>query len=184
VRGIVNLLIVLLLLPLFVQAETKVYKIIDKQGNPVFTDKPQQGAETVILPPISTFDTLPPARDENADGTEIFGDDEEGVSEVPIQAYTQLSITSPKTGSAFWAGGGNLLTIIDLVPPLFPGDTIKILLDGSLINEATEQKNSFEYPDVSRGEHTLQATVVDKDGNTRITSDSVTFQMHRPAVGR
>ena len=180
-QKVIRLLIVLsFLLSLAVEADTKVadtkvYKTVDKQGNVIFTDQPQKGAEVIELHPLSTFegDAVADAREQRVKAS--------STTPASPKKYTSLSIIQPQPNESIWLGAGDLVTKVDLMPPLSDGDKIQILLDGTLINESG-MDTTFRHTNVNRGEHSVQAQVLDTHGNILISSNPVTFNMHRSSA--
>ncbi len=71
-----------------------------------------------------------------------------------------------------------VITAITEPPNLFDGDNFQLLLDGTPIGKP--QANSvFQLNAVDRGTHTVAMQIVNKEGEVLISSEPVTFFMHR-----
>jgi hypothetical protein len=98
--------------------------------------------------------------------------------------YTGFSITSPIDQRGIRANDGNITVQLSVQPELRPGDMIVLNVDGE-DGEATRSSidMTVELTNLSRGQHTVRATLVDKKGNELIQSDPVTFFVMRVAGG-
>jgi hypothetical protein len=165
-NGLLNgLLTVLISLPLLAQAQ--VYKQVDEQGNVTFTDAPAGDAQPVDIPPANTAEPVD-ARDRPAAPSE------------KTTAYQSLTITSPKNNGIIPNGPGNFSVQLALSPALQPGHQSQLLLDGKIYSSGTQ--NHFTLTNISRGNHSLQAQVVDEDGKVLIASTPISVQVYRPST--
>lgn len=96
---------------------------------------------------------------------------------VPAGA-AQVTILAPGQHDTVHNNAGTMAVAVKVDPPLDPdeGTAIRILLDGKPV---TPDSTSLSYvlQDVERGEHWLQALVVDRLGQTLSVSDTVYFTM-------
>ena len=98
--------------------------------------------------------------------------------------YTGFSITSPTSDQGVRANDGNVTVHLSLQPVLQSGHTIVLNVDGE-DGESTNSSSGLmiELNNLSRGQHTVMATVVDEDGKVLIKTETVTFQVLRVAGG-
>ena len=95
-------------------------------------------------------------------------------------SYTEFSITNPTSDQGVRANDGNVTIHMSLQPALKSGHMIVLNVDG----EDGKSSNAtsvltMELENMSRGLHTVIATVVDKDGNDLIKKGSVRFNVLR-----
>jgi len=98
--------------------------------------------------------------------------------------YTGFSITSPTNDQGVRANDGNVTVHLSLQPALRSGHTIVLSVSGEG-SESTIDSNGLtvQLNNLSRGLHTVTATVVDKDGNDLITTGPVSFHVLRVGGG-
>lgn len=90
--------------------------------------------------------------------------------------YQGLGIAPVRNGDAVVSDRGVVWFKVTLTPSLRVGHTFQFAYDGKLL-PMTESALDFSLASVSRGTHTIQAHVVDADGNTLISSRQVEFDV-------
>ncbi|MGB5179692.1 MAG: DUF4124 domain-containing protein [Gammaproteobacteria bacterium] len=175
-------LIVFLLVFVCASANAQIFKRIGPDGQVYFSDQPGPGAERVELPPMQSI-SLPPVTGET-ESTEPASDMTTEQQQEAAAFYTGFSITSPIDQRGIRANDGNITVQLSVQPELRPGDMIVLNVDGE-DGEATRSSidMTVELTNLSRGQHTVRATLVDKKGNELIQSDPVTFFVMRVAGG-
>ena len=98
--------------------------------------------------------------------------------------YKDFSITSPTSDQGVRANDGNVTVQLSLQPALQSGHTI-VLSVGGEGSESTVNSSGLTVglKNLSRGLHTVSATVVDKDGNNLIKTEPVSFHVLRVGGG-
>ena len=157
-------------------ANSQIFKRIGPDGQVYFSDQPGPDAERVDVTPVQAI-SLPPVPEQ----TETVAAATQGDATV---AYTEFSITSPTSDQGVRANDGNVTVHLSLQPALQSDHMIVLNVDG----EDGESANSssglmIELNNLSRGQHTVMATVIDEDGKVLIKTDPVTFQVLRVAGG-
>jgi hypothetical protein len=150
-----------------------VYKWVDEDGVVHYSDQPVEGAERVEVSTGSQSSpgpALPPPQYDAAD------DGDEGAQAF---SYTALSISSPEAEQTLWNIQGTLSVSLNLQPSLRRGDRIRVYLDGELQAADTLQ---FLLEDVWRGQHNLQAEVLDQSGALMIRSEPIRFFVQQTSV--
>ncbi|MEZ5530313.1 MAG: DUF4124 domain-containing protein [Porticoccaceae bacterium] len=145
-----------------------VYKTVDEKGNVTYTDTPPSddgNAEPVKLPPINTQPAL-----ETRQTTPKQSEDMEGYEEVAILAPAQDATIPP--------GQINVVVQVFLEPALKPGHLILLLHNGQPSGEPSFGP-SFSIDSLIRGEHTLQAQVVNETGAVIAQSSTITIHVKR-----
>jgi hypothetical protein len=166
------LLLILVLIALPLNAE--IYRWQDENGRIIYSDQYRPDAELVNVPnPVSykppVINNLP---------------DEAETPKEPTQSY-QLTILSPQQDQALWANDGNVPVSVDLRPELNieKGEKLIVSLDGMPVGEPQES-TSFTVEILERGLHTVSVSLINEMGATIVTSDPVTFQVHRASINR
>ncbi|MGK0673709.1 MAG: DUF4124 domain-containing protein [Halothiobacillaceae bacterium] len=172
------LLLLLLALSLAVQA-AEVYRYVDEKGGVVFTDRPQKGAEKLIIEPApATSVVVPrlPAAVPAAPAVIKPGSE-------PFAGYEALRITQPSPDESLISTVGDVDVSINLHPALRAdlGHGLTVLLDGTPVAQNSTRMN-FVLNNVDRGEHVLEAYVLDATGAVLIQAVPVRFSLHRPSL--
>lgn len=99
----------------------------------------------------------------------------------PLQAEDKpkysIQIVSPQPGETFQNSTQELPVTVQVSPPLKADDTIVILVDGQQVTEPSKE-TTISTPWLPRGEHTVQAKVIQKEG-PGAESQAVTFFQQR-----
>ncbi len=95
----------------------------------------------------------------------------------------QVTILAPEQHGVVHDNEGNLVVDVKVEPPIDPeeGMSIRIVLDGKPATRASADA-SFTLQGVERGEHWVQALLVDRKGTTVSVSDTVYFTMWQASV--
>jgi hypothetical protein len=149
----------------------KIYKWTDEHGNVIYSDQPRPGAEELDISTEPAGITPLPADVRPA--------------QKPSEAakpYDSLLIAAPLGGAVLDDPEGRVSVSIVLAPSLRAdqGHAIRLLLDGRVLG-TRYAGSEMTLENVERGEHTLQAAVVDASGTALITSGQVAFVQQRPS---
>lgn len=160
-----------LLLAVALPAAAQIYTYTDANGNKVFTNQPPDGinAAPVQLPPMNTME--PPQTEAPADTN--------APSPVDGQAlpYNQVQLTDLPSAEALRANNGTFTVRAALQPPLRPGHSLQLLLDGQPYGSPTNVP-MLQLTEIDRGDHTLALQVL--AGDTVIQQSApVTFTVQR-----
>ena len=145
------------------------------QGGPVFSDTPCPGGKQMDLGPPNVIDTNAPSPQQAA--TQVTG-----------SIYTTFSIVSPENGGTIHTNTGQFAVSLALTPALQGGNASSVSLDGtqlptlrySLQFDITQEE--WESAAAANVQHLLQASVVDRAGNTLIAGTPVQFYVHRAFI--
>jgi hypothetical protein len=149
----------------------KLYKWTDEQGNVVYSDTPRPGAvEIEVHTEPAGIVPVPPGATP---------------AEPPAPAaggYDSLIIAAPADQAVLEDPEGRVGVSLALAPALQTdaGHAIQLRLDGRAL-ETRYAASEIVLTDVERGEHVVQAEVVDANGTVLIASAAVTFVQHRPS---
>lgn len=157
---IYTILLLLASTPLWAE---KVYKYMDEDGNPVFTDEPTKNAEELDIKPVHTIPAIAVPKPAPT-STDTKG---------PFQ-YDSIKITSPKNEENFINNGGNVTVQLSISPALRPTDKIQLMLNGTTKGNASTTK-SFPLLNLPRGEYLTTVVILDEKNKEVGHSNSVTF---------
>ncbi len=160
-------LLPLLLLIFCATLSAAVYKWVDESGRIHYSDQPAPGAEEIKLPEPSIYTPRSAAG--------IGG----GVSNKSKKsgAYQSFSITSPADQATFRAGETRIRVQLSVSPRLRPGHAIRLTMNGRVLNQRLTRLR-MDLGEVNRGNHRLQATIIDKKGREMIRAAPVQFSVH------
>lgn len=88
-------------------------------------------------------------------------------------AYDSIAVVDPANDATVFDNAGNVTVTVAVSPGLrgSAGDQIALILDGRVasVRDATR----FKLSEIARGEHTLEAQIVDRGGTVVISSNPV-----------
>ena len=159
----------LLLASLAVNAQ--IYRTVDEDGNVSYSDTPAVSgtSEQVEIRPTNT---APPP--------DIAPRRQPAVEE-PAAIEYQPTITVPDNETTIPMGPGNFSVSAAVEPPLEPGATLQLYIDGQPEGVPQEQK-SWSLTNIFRGAHDLEVAVLDKSGSELARSPAVRVYVLRPSV--
>ncbi|WP_017443895.1 DUF4124 domain-containing protein [Gayadomonas joobiniege] len=159
--------LVLVLTTFLTSAQVYVYK--DENGVPVFTDQPRAGAS--VISAKSKIQDIPAVQ---------FSSNNPKDAEVEKVEYT-VRLMRPANQETFRNNAGNLQVTVQVKPLYASGLKTRILLDGKVVTKA-QAISTFQLHNIFRGEHSVQAELIDANGKIIASSESRTFYMHRATV--
>lgn len=162
------------LMALSTSLQAEIYKWTDSDGNVHFSDKAHQGAETIQLPPVQTYS--PPK--EEAPSAPVLNN-----ASTNDVAYTSVAFVQPVDQATVRDNRGNFSVVINVEPTLDPDDKIQLLLDGNPIG-TPKNTTALQLTGVNRGSHSLQAQILNSDGQVLKSSEIITIYLHRARMGR
>ncbi len=149
-------------------AAKKVYRTVGPDGVVEFTDRPpDENAVEVEVPPPNTYTPPPvPAREPAGAGAAPAG-----------FRYRRLAIAAPRPDQMFADNTGNVTVRVEVEPPLETrlGHRLEVLVDGTPRGGGPV----LELTNLPRGEHTVQARVVDGTGRVLRQTPVVRFHVAR-----
>jgi hypothetical protein len=177
-----NPVLIVLLVLASATAVAQVYQRIGPDGEVHLSDQPGPDAQPIDLRPAQTV-TLPPLPARGSRSAQAG----EGAAKPAGEAtpgYTAFTVSSPTDGEGVRANDGNVTVRLSLEPALSPGHAIWLHLDGE-DGEQTQTRSSLDFPltNLSRGRHTVEASVRDANGAVVMRAGPVTFFVLRFAGG-
>jgi hypothetical protein len=171
-------LLIALIPTVLVAAE--VYRWVDDDGTVHYSDRPQEGAETVIIQEAQTFST--PAAKTTRNASSVPTGEAEAADEEPAASYSSFEITSPRQEEVFWNIGGQLNVSLRATPRIRSGHTIFLVMDGREVQQLPRGRMQASLTDVFRGTHQLHAEVRDTGGKTIARTDTVQFTVQQTSI--
>ena len=148
-----------------------VYKTIDEDGAPLFTDKIKGESERVILLKSNRTNVLEPPQ------AKMFATKKKEAKQI-----YRLEILSPPIEHTF--RNSEIVPVGIYVRPRLAsgsGHEIRVFLDGVLLPEYGSVMN-FQIKDLERGEHTLEAVLTDMAGQELARSEPRTFFVQKTSI--
>ncbi|MFQ5635265.1 MAG: DUF4124 domain-containing protein [Gammaproteobacteria bacterium] len=173
-----NLLLLVGLLPVLVGA-AEVYRWVDDEGQPHYSDRPREGAEIIVIPDAQTY-SAPAQRTGRQRATTSSGRSTREAGEAA--GYSNFEIVSPKQEEVLWNIGGELGVSLRARPDIRSGHAIYLILDGRAVQQLSRGRLQATLQEVVRGTHTLQAEVRDARGNSIARSAAVTFTVQQTSL--
>ncbi len=153
-------------------ANAAVYRWVDPEGLVHYTDRPVPGAEEIKTGPLATYPGQRPGATSRSSGREQGPRPE---------FYPAFSIISPANDATIRDNTGAVAIQLDLSGDLLEDHAIALVIDGERQPE-TVRTSTFTISNLDRGTHTLQAMVVDGEGNEVASTAATTIHMQRAAI--
>lgn len=132
----------------------EVYREVNENGVPTFSDHAKPGAEPVTLRQPSIFtDTTYQQRQLTQQSDD---------SQIPTD-YSLL-VTNPPDDSVIRNNAGNLNLTISISPSVQPGHSAELLMDGTKIRNI-QGDGIIALTNVDRGTHAFNVRIIDEQGN-------------------
>lgn len=161
-------------------AYAEVYKSVDAEGNVTYSDTPRGGGERVSLPNLTEYDAK--AVPDSQQGLDLQGS--------PGTTYESIRFLNLHDQQTIQNIAGNLVVEFEVIPALLPGHRVLLLLDaqvgaeipGTTVEEGVDSfAASATISNVPRGQHTLQARIVDAMNVLVYESIPITLYIHAPS---
>ncbi|WP_049723340.1 DUF4124 domain-containing protein [Gilvimarinus polysaccharolyticus] len=155
-------------------AQTNVYKSVDKYGNVTYTDDPGTAHKSGKTEKLNVRPTNVMPATKAIEPAQPMPETEAAKSDQPKYA---IRIVSPVHEYTVNPGQRDLVVAVSLQAPLKNGAKIAFYMDGKLLGKGTV--NNYSIREILRGEHTIYAQVEDPAGKALSKSASVTVYVHR-----
>ena len=165
-----------MLVPMLCLAEPA-WRWVDANGVVHYSDRPYPGAEQVELPTSSrsTGTTLRSAVRTTP------GTPQPAVAAAADQAYSRFEILSPTPQETLWNTGSTIDVQVAVEPPLTTGHRLELVYDGAR-RRVPGAGTTLTLDEVFRGQHTLQALIVDTTGAILLRSAAVDFVVQQTST--
>jgi len=155
-------------------AAEEAYTWVDDEGIVHYSDIPEEGAERVILPEANTTSVRryrqSPAEPSAASPS---------AAAAPVR-YESFTVAAPAAEETQWNIEGVLSVSLALTPALMPGHQVRVYFDNREPQLGVGMR--FTIQEVYRGEHTIQAEVIDDTGKLMIRSEHNRFYVQQNRV--
>ena len=155
----------------------EVYRWVDDDGTVHYSDRPQEGAETIVIEEAQTFST--PAPRTSSSVTTAKASDAEPEE---ADSYSDFAITNPRQEEVLWNIGGQLNVSLRARPRIKSGHTIFLFMDNQEVQQLPRGRMMASLTDVFRGTHQLHAEVRDRGGNTVARTETVQFTVQQTSI--
>jgi len=154
------------------------YRWVDADGVVHYSDRPEEGAERIVLPQDTRRSAPPPAPAPRSTASRSANT----VAEAAPAAfkYESLEFSTPAAEETLWNIESVLNVSLSVEPALQPGHQIRVYFDGE---PRMVSGTSFQLEEVYRGVHNLQAEIVDEQGKLMIRSRANRFYVQQNAIG-
>jgi hypothetical protein len=153
-------------LPLFAR---DVYKFVSEDGEIVYSERYHPDAERIKVPDSKKGASLP------------LGDQSEEALAAAAGDYASFTIVQPSDDETIRNDEGTVSIGISLTPGLAEGHVIHLYLDGTKLDSDIKQ-TQISLQQLSRGTHSLQAKIVNAEGESLKDSNSITFHLRQASV--
>ena len=172
--SIARLLLCVMLSACMASAPAAVYRWVDAEGNVVFSDTPQDGAELIELgePTIVPHEEFAPKPGA-----------EEAAPDTPQELpYEEVFIAAPENDATL-RNEPEIVVTVATEPALQTefGHKVQLYMDGAAYGPPGET-TQFTLTNLDRGTHRLAAAVLGISGRELARSDESVFHLHRTAV--
>ena len=150
------------------------YRWVDEDGVVHYSDRPTEGAEEVVLPKANTTTV----RRYDSDANDTPAPDPAPTSD-QADRYQSLAITSPASEETLWNIEGQLTVQISATPALQQGHRLRLYFDGEGQDVSS---TTVQLDEVWRGEHNLQAEILNERGVPLIRSNPLRFYVQQSTV--
>jgi hypothetical protein len=178
-----NSLVFMLLISICIFANAEVYKHVDEQGKVIkYSEFPQKPGDKPMSVPKSAVvidnPEAPPAV--FTPPTKQSPDSE--TEQTPVTEYVAVAIVKPDDQETIRANGGTFAIELASQPELDvkAGHQYVILVDGTRHQEGTT--NQLQLTDMERGQHSIQVEIQDAQGQSMISSSSVTVYVQKASA--
>ncbi len=147
------------------------YTWVDENGQTHYSDRPFPGADLIELDAAQGFEgqQIPPRPAATEEPPN------------PADLYSALNVVQPTHQETLWNIGGVLDVTLEVAPALQAGHRLGLYMDGVLA-DIPAMSRQFQLTDVFRGQHTLQAVIVDAQGTEILRSVAVTIMVQQTSL--
>ncbi|MCF6264593.1 MAG: hypothetical protein L3J24_13540 [Xanthomonadales bacterium] len=175
-KGFINTSNILLMLAILsisaITVAGEFYKVVKADGSVEYTQTPPaQNAEPVDLPGLSVISPEVKLTGYNSEEDEENTDDHDVVK----RNYRGLAISSPADDESILGTGGKVMIQVNLPGELAPGDRLQVSVDGKV--QSIMAGTALVLSGVDRGEHSLQARIINSKGRVMASSPVTRFHM-------
>lgn len=160
------------------------YRWVDENGVVHYSDRPAPGAEEIQLPEANTYSSPRPARApaRSSARRSASAAADAGRADGSV-GYARLEVVSPAEEETLWNIAETLEVRLAIEPELAQNDAIRVYYDGTRVEDWPSRRTRHTIDQVYRGEHTLQAAIVDTaTGEVRQESPVRRFYVQQTSI--
>ncbi|MET0122767.1 MAG: DUF4124 domain-containing protein [Candidatus Thiodiazotropha sp. 6PLUC9] len=165
-RIVIIIVILLLSQPLMAR---DVYKWVTEDGEVVYSESYQPGAEKIRVSDEKRKSSL---------NVENLDKESEAAA---TGEYTNFDIVQPGNDETIRSAEGSVSVGLSISPPLGSGHIIHLYVDGRKL-DSDITTSQLVLQQLSRGTHTLNAEILDAEGNKMKETGSTTFHLRQAEV--
>ncbi|MCH7899200.1 MAG: DUF4124 domain-containing protein [Proteobacteria bacterium] len=158
-------------------ALSEAYRWVDENGIVHYSDRPEPGAELIILPEYSA--SRQGRRYQRPTATSRPTQSNQTSPAAALFRYERVEITSPGAEETLWNIEGILNVSVTVTPALKAGHQVRAYFNG---NSEIVAGTSFQIEEVYRGVHNLQVEIIDENGKLMIRSRANRFYVQQNTV--
>jgi len=147
-----------------------VYKWTNEEGVVIYSDSYRPDAERLRVPD-----------DKSAGGGTALPEDAGTGAVASGGGYENFSIAQPENDGTIRSNEGTVTVGLSLSPALAAGHSIQVWVDGSKL-EGELKGTQFTLNQLNRGTHTLEARIVDADGQSILSAPRISFHLRKASV--
>jgi hypothetical protein len=177
-RFLALLMVLLVTAPL----SAEIYRVVDKDGNVIYTDQPpDDGSEPMDLPELSVIQSDTPEAAADEDGTLQKEESAEPKAAELRKMYGDFRILQPQDEETFWGTANQVTVSWGGTAPLQPGMTVRLIVDGSPVDVTGKDSVSLR---LDRGEHVVRVELFSGGKRPFLTTQPVTFYVKQASIGQ
>ncbi|MEM7096612.1 MAG: DUF4124 domain-containing protein [Pseudomonadota bacterium] len=160
----------------------EIYKIVDEDGNVIFTDiPPKENPKSYEIKASSSYAPPPTDISEDAESRRgaNFGPTAEDLAVEEIN-YNSIDFAFPAEDQAIRENSGTVTFSLRIDPALQADHVVRFSVDGQVVQKAPATSFTVEHMD--RGTHVVQAQILDGKGMVLASTNPLTFHLQRVSV--
>ena len=171
----VSLVLLIVIVLCAVDAQARIYTCKDENGNTIYSDTPTSctNAEEIKTDKLPTLiETKPLATSSSRSSTSSSKEDDKN-------GYDSVAITEPHNDANIRDNSGVVNITLQATPALKTrrGHQYVVTLGGKEVYKGTKSRVSLN--NMNRGTHQVKAMIIARNGRSLISSDTVSFTLHR-----
>lgn len=155
-----------------------IYRNVNEDGVVEFSDQGFGSSEKIKLKSTNTFKSA----EKKITPQPVVNNESNETDSHNVIKYTTVSISSPTPDQQIRSNDGLLSVSISVTPSLntAAGDQIELYLDGR--SQGKQTSSQFSLKEVYRGQHRIQAKIINKSGTVMEISNPVQFVIHKFSI--
>ena len=151
------------------------YKSTDSHGNIIYSDTPSGNTGEIKLPTRPSVNLFPAQKHKN-----IASKKPPKTDKITHHTYTSLKILQPQEDNSLRSNAGTVSVALQIEPKLHDGDMVSIKIDGLEITKV--RKSTLTLNNINRGSHSLEAFIINPQGQVLKRSKALRFHLHRQSA--